>query len=137
MSPLLIHRLPCPRCSTRGTGEGEVSSLTQGILPASSGKRSKRAGLSALAPVISASFPLSGRGEGSPLPRDPLVPAKADPAARPRSLGFAPDRVESLNSEEDAMAVWGEALMAEAEELLPEAVALRRRIHANPELGLD
>jgi hippurate hydrolase len=35
------------------------------------------------------------------------------------------------------MAVSGEALMAEAEELLPDAVALRRRIHANPELGLD
>jgi len=31
----------------------------------------------------------------------------------------------------------GEKLMAEAGELLPNAVALRRKIHANPELGLD
>ncbi len=35
------------------------------------------------------------------------------------------------------MTVSGEALMAEAGELLPDAVALRRKIHANPELGLD
>jgi amidohydrolase len=31
----------------------------------------------------------------------------------------------------------GDELMAEAGELLPDAVTLRRRIHANPELGLD
>lgn len=30
-----------------------------------------------------------------------------------------------------------EKLLAEAREELPRAVALRRRIHANPELGLD
>ena len=35
------------------------------------------------------------------------------------------------------MAVSREALMAEAGKLLPDAVALRRKIHANPELGLD
>jgi hippurate hydrolase len=35
------------------------------------------------------------------------------------------------------MTVSGETLMAEAGELLPEAVTLRRKIHANPELGLD
>jgi len=35
------------------------------------------------------------------------------------------------------MAVSGEELMAEAGERLPDAVALRRKIHANPELGLD
>ena len=31
----------------------------------------------------------------------------------------------------------GEKLMAEARELLPDAVTLRRKIHSNPELGLD
>jgi hippurate hydrolase len=35
------------------------------------------------------------------------------------------------------MTVSGEKLMAAAGELLPDAVALRRKIHANPELGLD
>jgi len=35
------------------------------------------------------------------------------------------------------MTVSGEELMAETGELLPDAVALRRKIHANPELGLD
>jgi hippurate hydrolase len=35
------------------------------------------------------------------------------------------------------MSAFDERLLAEAEELLPDAVALRRRIHANPELGLD
>ena len=35
------------------------------------------------------------------------------------------------------MPVSGEELMAEAGELLPDAVTLRRKIHANPELGLD
>ncbi len=35
------------------------------------------------------------------------------------------------------MTVSGEELMAEAGELLPDAVTLRRKIHANPELGLD
>ena len=35
------------------------------------------------------------------------------------------------------MTVSGEALMAEAGELLHDAVTLRRKIHANPELGLD
>jgi hippurate hydrolase len=35
------------------------------------------------------------------------------------------------------MTVSGSELMAEAGELLPDAVALRRRIHANPELGLE
>jgi hippurate hydrolase len=35
------------------------------------------------------------------------------------------------------MTVSDEALMAEAGELLPDAVKLRRKIHANPELGLD
>jgi len=35
------------------------------------------------------------------------------------------------------MTVSGEVLMAEAGELLPDAVSLRRKIHANPELGLD
>jgi len=35
------------------------------------------------------------------------------------------------------MSVSAEELLAEANELLPDAVALRRRIHANPELGLD
>ena len=35
------------------------------------------------------------------------------------------------------MSVSGAELMAEAGELLPDAVTLRRKIHANPELGLD
>ncbi len=35
------------------------------------------------------------------------------------------------------MTVSGEELMAKAGELLPDAVTLRRKIHANPELGLD
>ena len=35
------------------------------------------------------------------------------------------------------MTVSGDELMAEAGELLPDAVTLRRKIHANPELGLD
>lgn len=35
------------------------------------------------------------------------------------------------------MTAWGEDLLAEAGELLPRAVALRRRIHAHPELGND
>jgi hippurate hydrolase len=35
------------------------------------------------------------------------------------------------------MTVSGDQLMTEAGELLPDAVALRRKIHANPELGLD
>ena len=35
------------------------------------------------------------------------------------------------------MAVCGREILGEARELLPDAVALRRRIHAHPELGLD
>ena len=35
------------------------------------------------------------------------------------------------------MTVPGNELMAEAGELLADAVTLRRKIHANPELGLD
>src|SRR4029453_11376610 len=35
------------------------------------------------------------------------------------------------------MAVSTEKLLAEAREELPRAIELRRRIHANPELGLD
>ena len=35
------------------------------------------------------------------------------------------------------MTVSGDELMAEAGKLLPDAVTLRRKIHANPELGLD
>jgi hippurate hydrolase len=35
------------------------------------------------------------------------------------------------------MTVSGERLMAQAGELMPDAVALRRKIHSNPELGLD
>ena len=35
------------------------------------------------------------------------------------------------------MTVSGNELMVEAGKLLPDAVALRRKIHANPELGLD
>ena len=31
----------------------------------------------------------------------------------------------------------GDELMTEAGALMPDAVALRRKIHANPELGLD
>jgi hippurate hydrolase len=35
------------------------------------------------------------------------------------------------------MAICGREILVEARELLPDVVALRRRIHANPELGLD